>query len=143
MDPEIDFAAIMDQFDTLFIGRRTFELMIQSAKGLMPGMRTFVFSRTLPQAAHPDVTIVAEKPEELVTRLRAMPGKDIWLFGGANLFSTLAEAKLVDTVELAIMPVLLGQGIPVVSRPAKLKLTGQRTYKRTGIVVLEYAMHRA
>lgn len=94
MDPEIDFAAIMDQFDTLFIGRRTFELMIQSAKGLMPGMRTFVFSRTLPQAAHPDVTIVAEKPEELVTRLRAMPGKDIWLFGGANCFPLSPKPSL-------------------------------------------------
>ena len=144
MDPDIDFRALYQQFDTALIGRRTFEGMARGKKkpGAMPGMKTFVFSRTLRQRDYPKVTIVAEKAEETVAALRAQPGKDIWLFGGGLLFRSLADAGLVDTVEVAVMPVLLGGGIPLLpppARQAKLKLTGHKVYK-TGIVSLEYAV---
>ena len=105
-------------------------------------MKTFVFSRTLRQQDYPGVTIVAEGVEETVAALRAEPGKDIWLFGGGSLFRSLLDAGLVDTVEVAIMPVLLGEGIPLLPPPAKqtkLKLTGHKVYK-TGIVSLEYSV---
>src|SRR5262245_59510713 len=84
MDPEIDFRAIYDQFDTARIGRRTFEGMARGKRkpGAMPGMKTFVFSRTLKQRDYPKLTIVAENAEETVAALRAESGKDIWLFGG-------------------------------------------------------------
>ena len=141
MDPDIDFGALFAQFDTFLIGRRTFEGMARAGRGGMPGTKVFVFSRTLQQRDYPDVTIVAEKPEEVVASLRAQPGKDIWLFGGGLLFRSLLAAGLVDTVEVAVIPVLLGGGIPLLPPPAKLtplKLTGHKVYK-TGIVLLEYA----
>ena len=65
------------------------------------------------------------------------------LFGGGLLFRTLAEAGLVDTVEVAVIPILLGQGIPLLPSPAKtikLTLKNHRVYK-TGIVSLEYAVN--
>jgi dihydrofolate reductase len=142
MDPDIDFSAIFKQFDTLLVGRRTFESMAHDGGGAMPGMKTFVFSRTLQQSDYRDVTIVGEKWKETLTALRKQSGKDIWLFGGGELFRSLAEAKLVDTVELAVVPVLLGGGIPLLPPPAKrikLKLTGHKMYK-TGIVSLEYSV---
>ena len=144
MDPEIDFRAIFDQFDTVLIGRRTFEGMARGKKkvGAMPGMKTFVFSRTLRQRDYPKVTIVAESGEETLAALRAESGKDIWLFGGGLLFRSLLDAGLVDTVEVAVIPVLLGGGIPLLPPPSKkaqLKLTGHKVYK-TGIVSLEYAV---
>jgi len=142
MDPEIDFNAIFIQFGTLLVGRRTFQSMARDLGGEMPGMKTFVFSRTLRQSDYPNVTIVNEKWKETLTTLREQPGKDIWLFGGGELFRSLAEAKLVDTVEVAVVPVLLGGGIPLLPPPAKqtkLKLTGHKIYK-TGIVSLEYAI---
>ena len=144
MDPEIDFRAIFDQFDTVLIGRRTFEGMARGKKkaGAMPGMKTFVFSRTLRQRDYPKVTIVAENAEETLAALRAESGKDIWLFGGGLLFRSLLDAGLVDTVEVAVIPVLLGGGIPLLPPPstkAQLKLTGHKVYK-TGIVSLEYAV---
>ncbi|MBC8031223.1 MAG: dihydrofolate reductase, partial [Pyrinomonadaceae bacterium] len=137
MDPEIDFAALMEQFDTFLLGRRTFEPMAHVGKGETPGVKTFVFSRTLRQQDYPGVTIV-EGVEETVAALRREPGKDIWLFGGGSLFRSLLDAGLVDTVEVAIMPVLLGGGIPLLAPPArqkKLQLTGHRVYP-TGIVSL-------
>jgi dihydrofolate reductase len=142
MNPEIDFRAVFEQFDTFLIGRRTFETMVREGRGETPGMKTFVFSRTLRQQDYPGVTVVAEKSEETVAALRAEPGKDIWLFGGGSLFRSLLDAKLVDTVEVAVIPVLLGEGIPLLASSAKLtklKLTGHKVYK-TGIVSLEYTV---
>jgi dihydrofolate reductase len=89
------------------------------------------------------VTIITEKSTEAVTSIKALPGKDIWLFGGGILFRSLLEAGLVDTVEIAIIPVLLGEGIPLLPAPAKdsrLKLTGHKVYSKSGIVLLEYAV---
>ena len=77
--------------------------------------------------------------------LRKNPGKDIWLFGGGSLFRSLAEAGLVDTVEVAVIPILLGAGIPLLPSPAeriKLTLAAHKVYK-TGSVALEYAVHKA
>ena len=74
-DPEMDFAALYDQFDTIFVGRRTFELF----HTMMPKKETFVFSRTLQATQYPDVTIVHENLEAVVTELLTKPGKDIWL----------------------------------------------------------------
>ena len=142
MNPEIDFRAVFEQFDTFLIGRRTFEMMARAGRGETPGMKTFVFSRTLRQQDYPGVTVVAEKSEQIVAALRAKPGKDIWLFGGGSLFRSLLDSGLVDTVEVAIVPVLLGGGIPLLAPPArqkKLHLTGHKVYK-TGIVSLEYTV---
>jgi dihydrofolate reductase len=145
MDPDIDFRALYAQFDTALIGRRTFEVLSGGKKkgGAMPGMKTFVFSRTLRQRDYPKVTIVAEKAEGAVAALRAESGKDIWLFGGGLLFRSLLDAGLVDTVEVAVMPVLLGGGVPLFPPPAKvarLNLTGHKLYPKTGIILLEYAV---
>jgi dihydrofolate reductase len=141
-DPDIDFAEIFGQFDTFLIGRHTFELMNRQGRGSMPGMRLIVFSRTLRTEDFPDVTVVAEKPEEVLAGIRSQAGKAIWLFGGGSLFRRLLEVRLVDTVEVAVIPVLLGGGIPMLPPPAqraRLRLTGNKVYK-TGIVRLEYAI---
>jgi dihydrofolate reductase len=146
MDPDVDFGALFEQFDTFLVGRRTFEVMESSGQGRSLGAKTFVFSRTLRQQDYPGVTIVAEGAEETVAALRAEPGKDIWVFGGGALFRSLLDAGLVDTVEVAIMPVLLREGIPLLPPPAKqtkLKLTGQKVYSKTGIVLLEYSVEQA
>ncbi len=140
MDPEIDFSALFAQFDTVLVGRRTFEGM--AGGPAMPGIKSYVFSTTLRQSDYPDVTIVSGEPEKLVAKLRASPGKDIWLFGGGLLFRSLLEAGLVDTVEVALMPVMIGAGVPLLPGGAiqsKLKLTGHRIYG-SGIVSLEYSV---
>ena len=142
VDPEIDFNEIFSQFDTLLIGRKTFEAMqkMGGGGGSMPGVKSFVISRTLKQTDYPDVTI-AQDPRALVTSLKAEPGKDIWLFGGGELFRSLLGAGLVDGVDAAIIPVLLGGGIPLLPSPAertRLRLANRRVYEKSGIVQLHY-----
>jgi dihydrofolate reductase len=144
MDPDIDFSALFEQFDTFLLGRRTFEGMAGTGGGGQSEVQTIVFSRTLRQEDYPNVTIVSENPEQALTDLRSKPGKDIWLFGGGALFRGLLEVRQVDAVEVSVIPVLLGEGIPLLppnpsSERFKLKLTSSRTFK-TGIVSLEYAV---
>ena len=145
MDPDIDFRALFDRFDTFLLGRRTFEGMGGAGIGAQSSTQTIVFSRTLRQEDYPNVTIVSEEPEQALTDLRSKPGgKDIWLFGGGSLFRSLLEARQVDTVEVSVIPVLLGAGISLLpsttsSERFKLKLTSSRTFK-TGIVSLEYSV---
>jgi len=142
IDPEVDFAAMFKDFDTILVGRRTFETMAQAGNTAIPGMKTIVFSRTLQPAKHPEVTVVAENQTEVLKSLRRKPGKDIWLFGGSSLFGSLLKEGFVDTVEVSVIPILLGGGIPLLSAPAdrrKLELTGHKIYK-SGRVSLQYAV---
>jgi dihydrofolate reductase len=141
-DPEFDFTALYREFDTILVGRRTFELMVAAQRTSIPGMKTVVFSRTLRQQDHPDLVLVAENYAKFVRDLKAGHGKDIWLFGGGSLFSSLVADRLVDTVEARIAPILLGAGIsllPDLDKRVKLSLTAH-TISKTGIVSLKYAI---
>jgi dihydrofolate reductase len=142
IDPDIDFGAVFGDFDTVLLGRKTYEAMRRQAGGGMPGMQAYVFSRTLEQHECQGV-IVSASPETVIPALKAAPGKDLWLFGGGSLFRSLLELNLVDTVEVAIIPVLLGAGLPLLqpsARRAKLRLTKHHVYLKTGTTSLEYAV---
>ena len=142
-DPSIDFGALYKEFDTVVVGRKTYELMTaQGGHGTMPGMEVVVFSRTLPPSSRKGLRIVNDDPRHIVPALKAKAGRDIWLFGGGVLFRSLLDAGLVDSVELAVVPVLLGAGIPVLppGNPAKLVLGDQKRLPASGIVALSYAV---
>lgn len=137
----IDFGALFDQFDTLLMGRLTYEGMAKDADGFW-GKQVYVFSHTLRQQDHPQVTIVSDDAQPILQELRSRPGKDIWLFGGGKLFQSLLALNCVDTVEPAIIPVLLGKGRPLLPSPAMkrmLTLTNQQVFP-SGIVWLEYTI---
>src|SRR5438093_7692234 len=125
-DPSIDFAAMFKEFDTAVMGRKTYELLTaQGGHGAMPGLDVVVFSRTLPAAAYPGVRIYNDDPRKIVAALKAKPGRDIWLFGGGVLFRSLLDAGLVDTGEGAVVPVLLGSGVPLLPAGAATQLVVQ------------------
>jgi dihydrofolate reductase len=147
MDPDVDFAEYMAQFDTFLIGRKTFEAMRRMGSDAQPtpGVQNIVFSRTLKPADFPH-GIVSADAVGFVRELRAKPGKDISLFGGGELFRSLLEAGLVDRVEMGLIPVLLGSGVPLLPPTASrvmLKLRKQRLYEKTGTLSLEYDVVRA
>jgi dihydrofolate reductase len=141
IDPEVDFAAIWAQFDTLLMGRRTYEAASQRlGEAAFTGITTIVFSRTMKQQDHPKVTVVPELNSDWVQALQARSGKDIWLFGGGGLFRYFLDFGHVDTVEVTVIPVLLGGGVPLLPppyNPAKLRLVSHKVY-RSGRVSLAY-----
>lgn len=140
MDPEIDFAGLFAEFDTLLMGRKSWEAARQQGGAGMPGMKPYVFSTTLRAEDCPG-TVLSRDPAKTVAELKQQPGKAIWLFGGGSLFRSLLELGLVDQVQVGLVPVLLGAGLPLVEHPAKLarlRLTKHRVYEKTGTVLLDY-----
>ena len=141
MDNSFDFESFFHEFDTTLMGRKTFEATRQGGGPMLPGMQTVVCSTTLQNDDYPDVTVV-DDASNFVTELKAKPGKDIWLFGGGELFRSLLDTHHVDTIEIAVMPVLLSQGIsllPSGQRPPALRLTETNNLS-SGIVGLNYTI---
>ena len=141
-DPSFDWAALFRPFDTLLMGRRTYETMLmrgQSAKSM--GMKAVVVSTTLIADQHRDITVISSDVREAVTALKSESGKDIWLGGGATLFRSLLDTGLVDGVEVAVIPILLGSGVPLMpeGRRCPLQLAESKTLP-SGIVMLKYAV---
>ena len=140
-DPAVDFAKVYEGVDTVLLGRRTYELTRQPGAPPWPqGWQIHVFSRTLAPEEHPGVTVVRVEAVPRVAALRAAPGRDIWLFGGGSLFRSLLGAKQVDLVEVLIVPVLLGGGIPFLARGAPLTWLALEQVERypSGILSVRY-----
>jgi dihydrofolate reductase len=139
-DPAVDFVSLYAGVDTVLIGRRTYEMTLQPGAPPWPAdWRIYVFSQTLDAAQHAGVT-VSGNIGATVAALRSEPGRDIWLFGGGGLFASLLAAHVVDQIEVAVMPVLLGGGTPLVSAGtarSRLILTRSNT-SASGIVNLQY-----
>lgn len=139
MDEDIDFAALYAGFGGLLMGRRSYEVSLASGTG-GSSMPTYVYSRSLPEGARDGVTFVHDAVPH-VRSLKAAPGKPLWLWGGADLFGALAAAGLVDGVDVAVIPMLLGDGIPLfpsIGQRLTLRLKGHRLYPKTGTLFVEY-----
>ena len=145
-EPEIDWNAFMEHFDTALMGRRSYEAALAApGGGALPELETFVFSTTLHAQDHPAVTVVADRIDETIAALREGPGKDIWLFGGGAVFHSRLERGHADRVEVGLIPVRLGGGIPLLPHPAvsvSLRLADQHIYLTTGTVLLTYDVRR-
>ncbi|MEO5820195.1 MAG: dihydrofolate reductase family protein [Vicinamibacteraceae bacterium] len=141
IDPDIDFAAMYAGVSGLVMGRVSYDVFL--ATGGAPGapLPIYVCSRTLPEGVREGVTFVRDAAH-LVRALKAdADGKPLWLWGGGALFRELAEAGLVDGVDVAILPILLGGGLPLLPSPGPrltLRLRAQRVYPKTGTVCVEY-----
>jgi len=142
-DPAVDFGALYKEFDIAVMGRKTYEIGIAQAGSVaMPGIEVIVFSRTLPAGSINGARIVNDDPRPVVSALKEKSGRDIWLFGGGELFRYLLDAGLVDTVEVAVNPVLIGSGIPLLppGPAAKLVLSDVKRLPTSGMVVLAYSV---
>ncbi len=138
--------------DALIFGRVTYELMASywptpqalgddpEVAGLMNSLPKLVASRTLSQAEWENTRLVKEDISGEIARLKALPGKDLFLFGSADLASTLIHDGLVDEFRIMLNPVVLGAGellFKGIVEPFELKLVASRPF-RNGNVLLSY-----
>jgi dihydrofolate reductase len=141
-DSAIDYVSIHRQFDTLIMGRKTYEVAkTRRASMEGSGQRWVVVSGTLRAEENPDVTILGEDVLQVVAALKAQPGKDIWLMGGGVLFRSLLDAGLVDGMDLVVMPVMLGSGTPVLPEGQRQSLHLEKSkVLPSGILMLSYSL---
>jgi dihydrofolate reductase len=138
-------AAVMRDYwkriDTVLMGRKTYEVAVRSGQaGSYPGLKTYVFSKTLSKLAQDGVALVKSDAAEFVRDLKGQPGKDICVMGGGEFARSLFEAGLIDEIGFNIHPVLLGSGIPLfhpMNRQIDLELRECRAFKN-GCVYLKY-----
>jgi dihydrofolate reductase len=146
-----DAAKVMSDYwktiDTVLMGRKTYEVALQSGKGggSFSGVKTFVFSRTMKKEAVGGITIISEDAVDFVRGLKQQDGKDICLMGGGELARSLFEADLIDEIGFNIHPVLLGSGVPLfhpMSRQMDLELLECKVLKH-GCVLVRYRVKHA
>ncbi len=142
-DQDYGMTEFYKRIDSLFIGRRSYELLLTLGDDTMPGfpkLKEYVFSTTM-KDAKPGVIIINDDIKKNIEKIKHEPGKDIWLFGGASLTSSLLNLDLVDEMSLAIHPIILGSGKPLFSDIKKripLDLIDTKTYS-SGLVTMVYS----
>jgi dihydrofolate reductase len=144
IDPEIDFREQLKRFDAFLYGRRSYEVVLSMGAKATPGIKNYVFSSTLDKV-HEAFELVSSDAKEFLEKLKAMEGKDIALFGGASLLASLLEMKLVDEISIAVIPVLLGSGKPMVEELKNkvwLDLADSKTFSN-GTINLTYNVRYA
>ena len=141
IDKEIDFTEEAKKYDTYLFGRKTYEAAQASGTPPMAGNRNYVFSRTL-ESVDPNYILIRDDVPNQVQKLKEEEGKDIALFGGASLLTSLLELHLVDELTISVIPVLLGKGRPMIGElknKISLSLIGCRTYGN-GTVQTQYSI---
>jgi dihydrofolate reductase len=146
--------------DTAIMGRKTLDAAVKMSGGSYKAiekqfastsratgssMKAYVLSRTLPAGERHGLVFVNQSPVELIGEIRKLPGKNIWLMGGGELAREFLKADLVDELYIGVVPVLIGEGIPLF--PAgfperKFELIENKTFSK-GMIALKYGRYRA
>lgn len=137
--------------DTILWGRKTYDWLLNyyKEKGKKKGMfdtklANYVFSRKRRKRAAPGVEFVSEPVKMFARRLRAIPGRHIWMMGGGELIASFLDAGEIDEFDIHVIPVFIGKGIPLVAprhRDVPLRLLSSRKYP-DGVVRLHYEVAR-
>jgi dihydrofolate reductase len=143
--------AFYSAIDTILWGRKTYDWVLNYYKkrGKKGGMfdtklANYVFSRKPPKRKAPGVEFVSEPVKSFAQRLRATPGKHIWMMGGGELIASFLDAGEIDEFDIHVIPTLIGEGIPLVApryRDVPLRLLLARKYP-DGVVRLRYEVAR-
>lgn len=140
-DHDYGMSAFHERIDTILMGSNSFKMLVRFGDPY-PEYKLIVASSSLEAHNYKNVTVVRSDIAEYVKKLISEPGKDIWLWGGARLFHTLLEHKVVHELMLSIHPLLLGSGLPLypaLKDRKTLKLTNSITYP-SGLVQLYYSV---
>lgn len=150
MDEDMDFDAFLNSVDTLFYGRVSYdawgnylpqENADESEKAFWQSIHAknkYVFSRS--EQISGNATLINTDLASKVAAIKAQPGKDIWLYGGANLIKTFISMSLIAEYRISVHPVVLGSGKPLfedIAARTNFKLFSTRTF-RSGVVELIY-----
>ncbi len=143
--------AFYKAIDTILWGRKTYDWLLayykkKGTKGEMfdTKLDNYVFSRKPPKRAAPGVEFVSEPVKAFAQRLRAAPGKHIWMMGGGELIASFLDAGEIDEFDIHVIPTLIGEGVPLIApayRDVPLRLRLARKYA-DGVVRLRYDVAR-
>lgn len=126
--------------DTILWGRKTYDFALEHGGDFDSRVKNYLFSRNPPRPLADGVEHVEEPLPEFARRLRAEDGKDVWMMGGGQLIASFLDAGEIDELILHVMPVMIGEGIPLLAprhRTQPLDLLSVKDYP-DGVVRLHY-----
>ncbi len=134
------FAEFYSSVDALVMGSRTYEFILEHGPWQAPDKPSWVFTRRDLPIAHPSVTLTSEDPAQVIGAIGARGLKRVWLMGGGRLAASFRTRGLISRYIIAVVPVILGGGIPIFAAAAgqdSLKLIELKPYP-SGLVQLTY-----
>ena len=140
----------MDTFfraiDTILWGRKTYDFALGMGGVGLYGTKVkhYVFSKHAAPKQSQNVEFVSGRIGEFASRLRAAPGKNIWMMGGSGLIASFLDAREIDEFMIHVIPVFIGEGIPLIEprhRLIQLDLLSSNRYP-DGVVRLHYRVKR-
>jgi len=142
MPKDYSMAPFFATIDTAIMGRKSLEAGLKMGGGKFDsgGLATYVFSHSQAPGERDGLTFVNRSPAAFVNKLRKRPGKNIWLMGGGELARDFLKADLVDELYIGMVPVLLGEGIPLFPSgfpQRNFSLIENKTYSK-GMIALRY-----
>jgi dihydrofolate reductase len=146
MPKDYSMGPFFKTIDTALMGRKTYEVALKMGGGGFGGsMVSYVFSRTLPQGERDGLIFTGKTPAAVVGQLRKTRGKHIWLMGGGELVRDFLKADLVDELYIGVVPVLIGEGIPLFPSgfpQRNFDLMKNETFSK-GLIALTYRRARS
>lgn len=154
MDDDMNFDAFIDSIDTMFYGRVSYdawgnfqpvENTDTAEKMMWQGIHSknkFVFSSQ--NRTDEKATFIPSDIANKVAEIKKQDGKDIWLYGGANLIKTFIDLDLIDVYKISVHPLALGSGKPLfenLKKRIELELIDTRVFK-SGVIELSYEPKR-
>lgn len=141
-------SAWLDLADGLLLGRRTYEAFARDWPQItepdpftarMNALPKYVVSNTLESGTWHPTTLLRGNIIETVGELRSIPGRELQVHGSARLAASLLDAGLVDTIRLAVAPVVIGQGRRLLDNCGDIGLRlVDHDATSAGLLVLEY-----
>lgn len=115
--PPADFDDFLAEIGTVLVGRATFDQMVALPEGLASvqgdDRRVIVLTRRPVPGLPPRVEACGDPPAVVAKRLRAEESRDVWHMGGGRSVRPYIEAGLIDEIDVSIVPVTLGAGLPL------------------------------
>ena len=140
MPKDYSMGPFFKTIDTCVLGRKTYDDGLKMGGSFSGSMKNYVFSRTQPPGERNHVIFTNASPSAVIAEIRKKPGKNIWLMGGGILIRDFLKEDLVDELYLGVVPVLIGEGLPLFPSgfpQREFDLIENKTYSQ-GLIALKY-----
>lgn len=135
------YHAFYDSVDALIMGSKTYQQILDFGEWPYPGKPSYILTRQALESSRDDVIFISEEPLDLMRRLEAEGMQRVWMVGGGQIVASFIKSGLIDEYIISIVPILLGEGIPLFQAPLpemSLEVVESTLYSSSGLLQVHY-----